>query len=124
MRPKILKNEKEHRQALKKVEALWGAPKGSLLAEELELWASLVDAYEQKHHSIPEPDPIEAVKFRMDQLGLKPADMGKYLGGRGRVSEVLNHKRPLSVSMMRSLYHKLHVPAESLLSEPSARYKT
>jgi HTH-type transcriptional regulator/antitoxin HigA len=123
MRPKVLKNAREHEMALKKVEALWDAPKGSVRAEELELWASLVEAYEQKHHPIPEPDPIEAVKFRMDQLGLRPTDMGKYLGGRGRVSEVLNRKRPLSVSMMRSLYMKLHVPAESLLSEPSVKYK-
>lgn len=123
MRPKVLKNEREHQEALKKVEALWDAPKGGPRAEELELWSSLVEAYEQKHHSVPEPDPIEAVKFRMNQLGLKPADVAKFLGGRGRVSEVLNRKRPLSVSMMRTLYHELHVPAESLLSEPSTKYK-
>lgn len=124
MRPKVLKTEKEHQQALKRIEALWDAPKGSSRAEELELWASLVETYEQTHHPIPEPDPIEAVKFRMEQLGLRPTDLGKYLGGRGRVSEVLNRKRPLSVSMLRTLYAKLHVPAESLLAEPSAKYKT
>lgn len=103
MRLKVLKNEKEHKEALKKVEALWDSPKGSSQAEELELWAALIEAYEEKHHSIPDPDPIEAVKFRMEQLGLKPTDLAKYLGGRGRVSEVLNRKRPLSVSMMRTL---------------------
>jgi len=123
MRPKVLKNEREHLRAVKRVEELWNAPKGSPQAEELELWASLIEDYELKHHPIPEPDPIEAVKFRMDQMGLKPSDLAKFLGGRGRVSEVLNRKRPLSVSMMRTLYHELHVPAESLLAEPPAKYK-
>ena len=123
MKLKVLKNEKEYEQALKKVEALWDAPKGSDRADELELWATLVEAYESKHYPIPNPDPIDAVKFRMEQMGLKPTDLAKYLGGRGRVSEVLNRKRPLSVNMMRSLYQNLHVPAESLLAEPKGIYK-
>ena len=123
MKLKVLKNEKEYQQALKKVEALWEAPKGSVQADELELWATLVNAYEIKHYPIPDPDPIDAVKFRMEQMGLKPTDLAKYLGGRGRVSEVLNRKRPLSVNMMRSLYQNLHVPAESLLAEPKAVYR-
>jgi HTH-type transcriptional regulator / antitoxin HigA len=123
MKPKILKNEKEHKQALKQVEALWDSPKGSSQAEDLELWATLIEAYEEKHHPIPVPDPIEAIAFRMDQMGLKPADLAKFLGGRSRVSEVLNRKRPLSVAMMRSLYQNLHIPAESLLAEPPAKYR-
>jgi len=123
MKPKILKNEKEHKQALRQVEVLWGSPKGSSRAEELELWAALIEAYEEKHHPIPDPDPVEAIAFRMDQMGLKPADLAKLLGGRSRVSEVLNRKRPLSVAMMRSLYQNLHIPAESLLAEPSAKYR-
>jgi len=120
MKPKILKNEKEHRAALQRVEALWDAPKGSRQADELEHWAILIEAYEQKHHPIAPPDPVEAIKFRMDQMGLKTSDLAKLLGGRNRVSEVLNRKRPLSLAMMRSLYQNLHVPAESLLAEPSA----
>lgn len=124
MNPKVLKNEKEHKLALKRVEALWNAAKGSKQAEELELWASLVEDYETKHHAVPAPDPIEAVKFRMDQMGLHRSDLAKYLGGRSRVSEVLSRKRPLSVTMMRSLYQNLHVPAESLLAEPSAKYRS
>ena len=123
MKPKILKNEKEHKQALKQVEALWDAPKGSSQAEDLELWATLIEAYEEKHHPIPVPDPVGAIAFRMDQMGLKPADLAKFLGGRSRVSEVLNRKRPLSVAMMRSLYQNLHIPAESLLAEPPAKYR-
>jgi HTH-type transcriptional regulator/antitoxin HigA len=119
---KVLKNEKEHKKALEQVETLWDAPKGSAQAEELELWSALIEAYEEKRHAIPAPDPIEAVKFRMEQMGLKPSDMTKILGGKGRVSEVLNRKRPLSVNMMRNLYQNLHVPAESLLAEPKAKY--
>jgi len=120
---KVLKNEKEHKKALEQVEALWDAPKGSANSEELELWAALIEEYEDKHHPIEVPDPIEAVKFRMEQMGLKPSDLAKFLGGRGRVSEVLNRKRPLSVNMMRSLYQNLHVPAESLLAKPQAKYR-
>ncbi len=123
MKPKVIKNGKEHAAALKRVEELWDAPKGSGKAEELEHWAILIEAYEDEHYPILESDPIEAIKFRMDQMGLKPTDLAKFLGGRNRVSEVLNRKRPLSVAMMRSLYQNLHIPAESLLAEPSAKYR-
>jgi len=123
MKPKVIKNGKDHAAALKRVEELWDAPKGSGKAEELEHWAILIEAYEDEHYPILESDPIEAIKFRMDQMGLKPTDLAKFLGGRNRVSEVLNRKRPLSVAMMRSLYQNLHIPAESLLAEPSAKYR-
>jgi len=118
-----LKNEREYNEALRRVEGLWDAPKGSAKAEELELWAHLVDAYERGHHPVPSPDPVQAIRFRMDQLGLRNQDLAKYVGGRNRASEVLNHKRSLSVSMMRTLYRELHIPAESLLAEPSKRYR-
>jgi HTH-type transcriptional regulator/antitoxin HigA len=123
VRPKILKNEREYAAALRRVEDLWDAPKGSAKAEELELWAHLVDAYERERHPIPPPNPVEAIRFRMDQLGLRNQDLARFVGGRNRASEVLNHKRSLSVSMMRNLYRELHVPAESLLAEPSKRYR-
>ena len=76
---------------------------------------TLVEAYEQKHYKINPPDPVEAIKFRMEQLGLKPSDLAKILGGRSRVSEVLNKKRKLTVEMMRSLHKHLAIPAECLL---------
>jgi HTH-type transcriptional regulator / antitoxin HigA len=123
MKPKIIKNDKAHQAALARVEALWDAPKGSRQADELEHWAILIEAYEKKRYPIEEPDPVDAILFRMDQMGLKPTDLAKYLGGRNRVSEVLNRKRPLSVAMMRSLYQNLHIPAESLLAEPKASYR-
>ena len=77
---------------------------------------SLVEAYEQKHYKMDPADPIEAIKFRMEQLELKPSDLAKILGGRSRVSEVLNKKRKLTVEMMRSLRKHLAIPAESLLA--------
>lgn len=123
MKPKILKTEKDHGKALKYVETLMEAPRSSSRDEELDLWAVLIEAYEDKHYPIPDPDPIDAIKFRMEQMGLKPADLAKLLGGRGRVSEVLNRKRPLSVTMMRSLYQNLHIPAGALLAEPSVKYR-
>ena len=74
-----------------------------------------MEAYEQKHYKINPPDPVEAIKFRMEQLGLKPSDLAKILGGRSRVSEVFNKKRKLTVEMMRSLHKHLAIPAECLL---------
>lgn len=112
---KPIKTERHYRKALKQIEKLWDAkphtPKGDLL----EVIATLVEAYEQKHYRIEPPDAIEAIKFRMEQLGLKQSDLARYLGGRSRVSEILNRKRKLTVDMMRSLRKHLDVPAESLL---------
>jgi HTH-type transcriptional regulator / antitoxin HigA len=132
MKLKVIKNNKEHSAALARIDALWDAPKGSVQAGELDLWATLVGAYEREQHSIEVADPVEAIRFRMDQMGLKPADLAGVLGGRNRVSEVLNRKRNLSTSMMRGLCIKLGIPAESLLGvaspgvarlrEPRARY--
>lgn len=112
---KPIKTERDYRKALKQIEKLWDAkphtPKGDLL----EVIVTLVEAYEQKHYRIEPPDAIEAIKFRMEQLGLKQSDLARYLGGRSRVSEILNRKRKLTVDMMRSLRKHLDVPAESLL---------
>jgi HTH-type transcriptional regulator/antitoxin HigA len=122
MRPKVIKTARDHQSALKRVEALWDAPPGSSRAVELETWAVLIEAYEKERHPIGEPDPVEAVKFRLEQMGLKPSALVKALGGKNRVSEVLNGKRGLSTAMMRNLYRDLHIPAESLLAEPRGKY--
>jgi len=86
------------------------------MGDRLDVLVTLVEAYEQKHCKVDPPDPIEAIKFRMEQLELKPSDLAKILGGRSRVSEVLNKKRKLTVEMMRSLRKHLAIPAESLLA--------
>jgi antitoxin component HigA of HigAB toxin-antitoxin module len=80
----------------------------------------LVERYEQEHHSISFPDPIEAIRFRMEQEGLRQKDLAKYFPGKNRVSEVLNHKRPLSLGMIRSLHNGLGIPAHVLLQECTA----
>ena len=118
MKPKVLKTEKEYEAALAHVETLMDAEPGSPEEEELEVFALLVEAYEEAHVPIDLPDPIEAIKFRMEQAGLTRKDMIPYLGSQSKVSEVLNRKRPLSRAMMRALHKGLGIPAEVLLQKP------
>lgn len=120
MKPKILKTEAEYSTALAKVESLMDAKPGSRQEEELELWSLLVERFEQEHHPIDFPDPIEAIRFRMEQEGLRQKDLEKYFPGKNRVSEVLSHKRPLSLGMIRSLHRGLGIPANVLLQECTA----
>jgi HTH-type transcriptional regulator/antitoxin HigA len=113
---KPIKTERDYRKALKEIENLWDAKPTTSMGDCLDVMVTLVEAYEQKHYKVDPPHPIEAIKFRMDQLDLKPSDLAKILGGRSRVSEVLNKKRKLTVEMMRSLRKHLAIPAESLLA--------
>ena len=116
MKIKPIKTERDYRTALKEIERLWDARPNTPKGDRLEVLVTLVEAYEQKHYKVEPPDPVEAIKFRMEQLGLKSSDLAKILGGRSRVSEVLNRKRKLTVEMMRSLRKRLDIPAESLLA--------
>jgi len=118
MEPKVLKTEADYEAALAHVETLMDATPGSPEEEELEVFALLIDTYEQAHHPIDLPDPIEAIKFRMEQQGLRQKDMVPYLGSQSKVSEVLNRRRPLSLTMIRALHEGLGIPAEVLLQEP------
>ena len=113
---KPIKTERDYQKALKEIGRLWGAKPNTPKGDRLEVLVTLVEAYERKHYKVEPPDPIEAIKFRMEQLGLKSSDLAKILGGRSRVSEVLNRKRKLTVDMMRSLRKRLDIPAESLLA--------
>jgi HTH-type transcriptional regulator/antitoxin HigA len=117
LRAKIIKTEEEYTGALAHVESLMEAGPGSPKEEELELWSLLVERYEQERFPIDLPDPVEAIKFRMEQEGLQQKDLVKYFPGKNRVSEVLNHKRPLSIGMIRALHRGLGIPAEVLLRE-------
>ena len=114
---KPIRNEKDYRKALKRVEAIWDAAPGSLKFDELEVLTTLVEAYEERHYPIAPPDPIEAIRFRMQQLGLSRKDLEPYIGSRGRVSEVLGRKRAMSLTMIRKLHRGLGIPAEVLLAE-------
>src|SRR6266540_5203195 len=113
---KPIKTERDYQNALREIEKLWDAKPNTAAGDRLDVLVTLVEAYEQKRYPIAPPDPVEAIKFRMDQLGLKASDLAKILGGRNRASEVLNKKRNLTVEMMRSLHKHWSIPAESLLS--------
>lgn len=122
MQPKIIKTEAEYEAALRKVESLMDAEPGSPEEDALELWSLLVERYEEEQHAIDLPDPIEAIRFRMEQEGLRQKDLQKYLPNKSRISEILNRKRPLSLSMIRSLHRGLGIPADVLVREPGASY--
>jgi HTH-type transcriptional regulator/antitoxin HigA len=116
-----IRNDHDHARALEQIERLWGADAGTPEADLLEVLVTLVNAYEARHHAIELPDPIEAIKFRMEQAGLSRADLEPILGGRGRVSEVLNRRRKLSIEMIRRLHSELGIPAEVLLRDYEIR---
>ena len=122
MYPRILHTEEDYEAALAHVETLMDADPGSPAEEELDLWTLLIENYEQAHHPILPPDPVEAIRFRMDQLGLKPVDLTPYIKSKSKISEVLNHKRPLSLNMIRALNQGLGIPAEILVREAEADY--
>ncbi|MGB0789376.1 MAG: helix-turn-helix domain-containing protein [Marinirhabdus sp.] len=111
-----IKTEHDYNTALSKIEALWGAKKDTPKGDELDLMVTLVEFYEMKHYPIAPPDPIDAIKFRMEQMEMTNADMVQYLGSQSRVSEILNKKRTLTLSMIKSLYKGLKIPAEILLA--------
>jgi HTH-type transcriptional regulator/antitoxin HigA len=100
---------------LREVERLWGARSGTPEADKLEILVTLVDAYEAKHHPIDPPDPIDAIRFRIEQMGLTRSDLIDIIGSRARVSEVLNRKRSLTVAMIVRLRDKLGISADVLI---------
>ena len=113
---KPIKTRKDYNETLKKIDELFDAKLDTPDGDLLEILVTLVEAYEQKHFYIAPPDPIEAIKFRMEQLGLKQSDLADAMGGKNRVSEILNRRRELTVKMMKELHHKFNIPAESLLA--------
>lgn len=111
-----IKTEHDYNNSIKRIEELWGAKRDTPEGDELDLLVTLVESYEMKHYPIPVPDPIEAIKFRMEQMDMTKADMVQYLGSQSRVSEILNGKRNLTLKMVKSLYKGLKIPAEVLLA--------
>ena len=120
MKAKVLKTQHEYEAALTHVERLMD--KATTDDSELELWALLVEKYEEEHFPISAPDPIEAIRFRMDQAGLQTSDLRPYLQSKSKVSEVMNRKRPLSLAMIRALHTGLKIPAEILVQETAGSY--
>jgi HTH-type transcriptional regulator/antitoxin HigA len=110
-----IKTEEDYNNALARVAELMDAEPDSEAGAELDVLATLVDAYEDRHFPIDSPDPVEAILFRMEQMGLDRKDLEPLLGGRSRVSEVLNRKRELSLSQIKKLHEGLRIPYENLL---------
>ena len=121
MEIKPIRTKTDHRAALKEIETLMSARAGSPEGERLDVLVTLVEAYEKKHYRFDLPDPVEAIKFRMEQMALAPKDLVPMIGQINRVYEVLNRKRPLTLQMIRRLHRKLGIPAESLIKEPDQR---
>ena len=117
---KLIKSEDDYNLALTRIEQLMDSKPGSPEFDELELLSTLVEIYEDEHFPIEMPDPVTAIKFRMEQLGLNQQALVPFIGSRSKVSGVLNGKRPLTLAMMRSLHKGLGIPSDILLQEPEA----
>jgi HTH-type transcriptional regulator / antitoxin HigA len=115
MEIKPIRTRSDYERALREVERLWGAKHGTLEADRLDVLATLVEVYEQKHFPIGPPDPIEAIRFRLEQQGLDARALVGVIGGRSRVHEVMNRKRALSLQMIRRLHERFGIPAEVLI---------
>jgi len=116
---KPIKTTQDHRDALLEIEALMAAELNTPDGDRLDILATLVEAYEAKHFPMDLPDPVDAIKFRMDQQGLTPKDLVPMIGKLNRVYEILGHTRPLTLAMIWRLHEGLGIPAESLIKPPS-----
>lgn len=115
MTVKPIKTTKDYNQALKRLEAIFDAKKGSTQGDELEILSILIEKYEDENFPIGLPDPIEAIKFRMEQMGYNQVDLANVVGLKSRASEILNKKRKLSLDMIRQLHDKLNIPTDVLI---------
>lgn len=115
MKLKLIKNDKQLNEALERVNQLWDAKSNTPERDELEVLSLLIEKYEEEHYPIPASDPIEVIKFLMEQNDLTRKDLQPFIGSMGRVSEILNRKRDLSLIMIKRLHHGLNIPYESLI---------
>jgi HTH-type transcriptional regulator/antitoxin HigA len=112
---KPIRTKRDYEAALKEVERLWGAKSDTPAGDRLDVLATLIDAYEAENFPMDPPDPIEAIKFRMEQQGLTRKDLEEIIGTRTRIAEVLNRKRGLSIAMIRRLHERLGISADVLI---------
>ncbi len=115
MEIKPIKNEKDYNEALERLEVIFDAKLGTPESDELEVLGILIEKYEDMHFPIGLPDPIEAIKFRMEQMGYNQSDLAKIVGLKSRASEILNRKRKLSLEMIRQLHERLNIPTDVLI---------
>ncbi|MCC5933800.1 MAG: helix-turn-helix domain-containing protein [Balneolales bacterium] len=118
MQIKPIHTEKDYEEALARIEEIFDAKPGTKEGDELEILGILAEDYEKKHFPVEAPKPAEAIKFRMDQLGMQQTDLAKLLGSKSRASEILSGKRSLSLRQIQILSKKLGIPAEILIQEP------
>jgi HTH-type transcriptional regulator/antitoxin HigA len=114
---KLIKTESDYQMTLKKLEDIFDAPIGTPESDEADILGILIDEYEKKHYPIDAPDPIEAIKIRMEEMQLKQVDLVSEIGGKSRVSEILNRKRRLTVDMIRKLANRLNLSAGLLIKD-------
>jgi HTH-type transcriptional regulator/antitoxin HigA len=114
---KPIRDEQSYTDALARIETLWGAADNTPEGDELDILLTLVEAYEQKHYPMPPSDPINAILFSMDRLQLNRKDLEPFIGTKGRISEILNRRRPLTLSQIVRLHRGLNIPYESLIDE-------
>lgn len=117
MNIRAIKTETDYNQALKRLETIFHAPTDSEEGDEAEILSILIEKYEDEHYPIEAPDPIEAIKFRMEQMGMNNNDLAEIIGYKSRVSEIFSRKRKLSLKMIKNLHEKLKIPYESLISD-------
>ena len=120
---KPIRTKADYRATLKEIESLMAAQAGSREGDRLDVLVTLVEAYERKHFPMDLPDPVEAIKFRMEQSGLGPKDLVPMIGQLNRVYEILSRRRPLTLAMIRALHEKLGIPSELLIREPAGQYR-
>jgi HTH-type transcriptional regulator/antitoxin HigA len=113
-----IKSKRDYRRALKEIEGLMGAKRKTPQGDRLDVLVTLIEAWEAKHYPIDLPDPVEAIKYHLEQRGLGPSDLVPYIGSRNRVYEVLNRRRPLTLRMVWRLHRGLGIPAASLIKVP------
>ncbi|MFA4852650.1 MAG: transcriptional regulator [Bacteroidales bacterium] len=116
MKIKVIKTEADYQCALKRLEKIFDAPVNSVEGDEAELLTILLEKYEEENYPIDAPDPIEAIKFRMEQMNLKKTDLAKVIGYKSRVTELFTRKRKLTLPMIRNLHIRLNIPYESLMA--------
>ena len=114
---RIIKTEDEYREALSRLDDIFNAESGTPESDEADLLALIIEDYENKHYSIDPPDPIEAIRIRMEELSLSQKDLSVEFGGTNRVSEVLNKKRKLTLEMIRNISSRLHIPISVLVQD-------
>lgn len=114
---KVIKTEEDYQQALERLEVIFDAPIDSPEGDEAEILSILIEKYEDEHYPIGPPDPIEAIKFRMEQMDMKKSDLAEIIGYKSRVSEIFSKKRKLTLEMIRRLHEKLKIPYETLITD-------